>query len=144
MASTYYYDPDQVNIVVANIPIDSGFAEDEMCTFEREGDDFLDVAGVLGDVARSKNLDNRGTFTLKLLQTSPLNGALSALRLIDRGGHNGAGVGAFLVQDKGGLTKLASEVCWIAAPPKIVFGKTAVTYEWKIRCANCFIFAGGN
>lgn len=73
--TTYYYDPDQITIVVAGIPIDSGFAEDEMCTYERDGDDFMDVAGVDGEVTRSKNLDNRGTFTLKLMQSSPLNAA---------------------------------------------------------------------
>ena len=55
MSSTYYYDPDRITIIIAGIPIDSGFAEDEMCTFEREGDDFMDVAGVDGEVTRSKN-----------------------------------------------------------------------------------------
>lgn len=38
--STYYYDPNRVTIIVAGILIDSGFAEDEMITIEREGDDF--------------------------------------------------------------------------------------------------------
>lgn len=104
MANTYYYDPNLVTIIVAGIPILSGFAEDEMCTFEREGDDFLDVAGVDGEVTRSKNLDNRGTFTLKLMQSSQFNNALSALRLLDKNADNGAGVGPFLLKDRGGST----------------------------------------
>lgn len=78
------------------------------------------------------------------MQSSPLNAALSALRLVDKLGDNGAGVGPFLLADKGGTTILSAEKCWIAAAPKVTMGKTATAREWKVRVASGIEFHGGN
>ena len=78
------------------------------------------------------------------MQSSPLNAALSALRLIDKKGKNGAGVGPFLVKDNGGTTLLEAEKCWIAKAPSMTLGKTATAREWKIRVASVLEFHGGN
>lgn len=142
--STRYYDPNLITIVVMGIPIDSGFAEDEMCTLEREGDAFFDVAGVDGEVSRSKSKDDRATFTLKLMQTSPNNDLLTALYAIDKAADNGAGVGPFALKDRNGTTLLAGEHSWIMAPPSVTMANKATAREWKIRIAKLIEYHGSN
>jgi len=142
--TTRFYDPNRVSIIIAGLPITSGFAEDEMITIEREGDAFTDVVGVDGEVSRSKLFDNRATVKLKLMQTSPNNALLTAMYLQDKLGDNGAGVGPFAVKDKGGTTLYTAEHCWISKPPDATFGTKATPREWTIRVASLIEFAGGN
>lgn len=142
--TTRFYDPNRVSIIIAGLPITSGFAEDEMITIEREGDAFTDVVGVDGEVSRSKLFDNRATVKLKLMQTSPNNALLTAMYLQDKLGDNGAGVGPFAVKDKGGTTLYTAEHCWISKPPDATFGNKATPREWTIRVASLIEFAGGN
>lgn len=137
------YDPDQVSASVNGVPL-SGFADGEMIGVERQGDDFEDVVGTDGEVTRSKSSDNRATVTVRLMQSSPANDLLSAMRTLDKASPNGAGVGPFMLRDKQGRTILLAEKCWIAAPPKSSWDRTAKEREWKIRCASLVEFHGGN
>ena len=82
-ASFKIYDPDQVSLSLAGIPID-GYADGEFVRIERETDVFSDVAGSNGEVARSKTNDNRGTVTFILMQTSKTNDLLSALYNLEK------------------------------------------------------------
>lgn len=140
----YVYDSNQVGIVVANIPITEGFAEDTKIEIQPETDAFVDVVGVDGKVTRSKTNDRRATVTLRLMQSSPLNAVLSALHELDQDADNGAGVGAFLVKDNGGTSLHAGSACWIMKSPDVKYGVKATEREWKIRVADLRNFVGGN
>jgi hypothetical protein len=129
------YDPDQVLIVVAGIPI-KGWADGEFCTVEYETDAFSDVCGTDGEVTRSKSNDRRATVTLRLMQTSPSNALLSALFNLDANSPGGAGVGPFLLANGLTGTKLAGEKCWIAKPPPSKWDRTPTEREWKVRVAS--------
>lgn len=142
--TTRFYDPNRVSIIIAGLPISSGFAEEEMITIERESDAFTDVVGVDGEVSRSKLFDNRATVKLKLMQTSPNNALLTAMYLQDKLGDNGAGVGPFAMKDKGGTTLYTAEHCWISKPPDVTMATKATAREWTIRVASLLEFAGGN
>lgn len=141
--STAVYSADEVTVVFASILM-QGFAEDEAVTVEMESDDYEDVVGVDGFVAVSKTRDERGTVTIKLLQTSPTNDVLSAHRMAGLLAPNGAGVGALLVKDRQGRSLYTAEHAWIQKAPDAAFARAAGAREWVIRCAKLINFTGGN
>jgi hypothetical protein len=138
------YDADQISIMIAGIPITSGFADGEFITIEPEAEDFTDVVGTDGEVTRSKTNDRRATLTLKLMQTSEANALLSALNETDKNTPGGAGVGALLIRDRQGLSLYQAAECWIQKGPNITFDREATAREWIIRCAKLVPFTGGN
>jgi len=142
----YLYDPDQILITVAGIPI-TGFADGEFCTIERDSDAFQDVVGTDGEVTRSKSNDGRATITIRLMQSSPTNTLLSALHNSDKNAPGGVGVGPFYMQDLSNLvggTLLVAEKCWIAKAPDSSWDRTPTEREWKIRVAKLDGLDGGS
>lgn len=139
------YDPKLYTVVVAALPIDAeGYADGEFIKVERDTDGWTDVAGTGGGVARAKQHDKRATVTLTLLQTSPMNAVLSTLAVLDDESDNGAGVGPFLLKDRGGLSVYAAAACWVARMPDVTLEKNVVARQWKIRIAKLKAFEGGN
>jgi hypothetical protein len=144
MGALKIYDANEVSVVICNIPIESGFADGEFVTIEQESNDFEDVVGTDGEVTRSKTNDQRATITVKLMQSSDANAALSALNNLDKATGNGAGVGVLLIRDKQGTSLYQASKCWIAKPPDVPFDKTGTAREWMIRCADLKRLDGGN
>lgn len=137
-------DSNSYHVSVAGIPI-SGYADGEWLTVERDSPAFEDVVGTDGEVTRSKTNDNRATVTIRLMQSSPVNGLLSVLHNLDKNTPNGAGVGPFLLTDiPTGTTLLVAEKCWISEEPNGSWDRTPKEREWKIRCANLLSTYGGN
>lgn len=138
------YDPDQVTAVVCGVPITGGYAEDSMIEIQQKADNFVSVAGAVGDVTRSKVLDKRATIKVKLLQSSDANALLTALALLDANLPNGAGVGPTTIVDKGGTSLFFGAKSWIARPPDVEFATEAKERVWTIEVANITRFDGGN
>lgn len=141
---TKVYDADQVTVVLANIPIDSGYADGEFLRIEQDSNDFSDYVGTDGEVTRSKTNDRRATITLILAQSSTGNAILSALNNLDREASGGAGIGTMLIRDKQGTSIYTASKCWIAKPPNVTFGRETSTREWMLRVANLRRLDGGN
>lgn len=137
------YDGDQVTVSIAGIPL-SGYADGEFLTISFESNLFDDVVGTDGEVTRSKTNDRRATATVKLMQTSDSNDLLSALYNTDDRAPNGAGIGAFLVEDNQGRSIYSASECWIQKAPDVSFDRTATEREWTIRIARLEFFQGGN
>jgi hypothetical protein len=137
------YDPDQVSVSVAGIPL-SGFADGEFVTVEFESPAFEDVAGTDGEVTRSKSNDGRATITVKLMQSSPVNDLLSTLHNLDKSTPGGVGVGPFMLRDAQGTTLLVAEKAWIQKAPDGSWDRTAKERAWVIRCASLTAHHGGN
>jgi hypothetical protein len=93
------YSADEVTLSLFGRQIDSGYADGEFVSVEKDADDFTDKAGSDGEVARAKTNDKRATWKVKLLQTSLGNNILSAQRTLDLGSQNGAGVGVAELRD---------------------------------------------
>jgi hypothetical protein len=142
--TTGNYDPNLYTLVIAGLPITDGYADGEFIKVERESDAFVDVAGTGGDVARAKQQDKRATCTFTTLQTAKINAALSALAAIDENNDNGAGVGPFLLKDRGGLSIHAAQECWIMRMPDVTLDKGVTGRQWKVRIAKIKSFEGGN
>lgn len=138
------YDADQIVLVIADIPISSGYADGEFCRVEQDTDDFTDVVGTDGEVTRSKSNDRRATVSVVLMQSSDGNAALSTLNNLDVNTPGGAGVGGLLIKDLQGTTLFTSDKCWIAKPPNASFDRGPTSREWKIRVAKLVRFDGGN
>ncbi len=131
------YDAREVSLVIAGIPIDSGFANGEFVKLEQNEEDFKMISGTDGQVTRSKIYNKSARATIRLMQTADGNASLSALRRLDLANPNGAGVGSFLLKDRSsGNVVYQAEDCWIAAPPKVSFDAEAKEREWMIDIAS--------
>jgi len=109
-----------------------GWAEgDDVLTIEMEEDQFSDVAGAKGDVARSQTSDNRCTITIKLLQTSITNAELTAAYTLDK--TTGSGVAPMIIEDKEAGETFVVNNAWINKYPKVVRGPKANAMEWVFR-----------
>lgn len=141
---TKVYDADQISLVIANLPIDSGYADGEFLRIEQDSDDFGDVVGTDGETTRFKTNDRRATITVILGQSSSGNAVLSAMNSLDRNTPGGAGIGVLFIRDRQGTSLYTAAKCWIAKPPDVSFGREPGPREWKIRCGNLVRLDGGN
>lgn len=121
-----------------------GFAEGEALRIEQDNDDFTDVLGADGEVSRSATYDRRATVTLRLMQTSQINSALSAIRARDLATPGGAGVGPTIIRDRLGNSMYELAESWIAKPPDVSIGTQPSAREWKIRGLMSRRVDGGN
>jgi hypothetical protein len=122
--------------------IDSGFGEDKCIKVERESAAFTKKTSADGEVARSKTRNKTATITITLMNTSKHNDQLSAVALLDELGHNGAGVGPFLMKDLSG-TSLMAGTCWVEQRPDVDIGREAYEVEWKLGAVISFEHQGG-
>ena len=137
------FDPSQFNIVFGGVTM-QGFSESTMAKFEFDSESMSDVAGVDGEVSRSKNMDRRAKLTVSLMQTSDTNDLLSAMYNAQRLATNGDDVAALRVEDLNGRLVISGPESWIMDTPKPSYGKTASEYEWVLRIANAEAFFGGS
>jgi hypothetical protein len=136
------FDPENVDVVYGGVPL-SGFAEDTFVTIEAEGDDWLEVDGVDGDLTRSKNLAQKYKVTFHLMSSSRSNAYLSGLRELDLSETGGAGVTSILIRDRNGTSLFVADKAWIMKPPTATSGKTATPREWVCRVKGAKFFEGG-
>ena len=142
MGTAKTYNADQVTVAYGPVLLGSGQGDGEFLRIEQEADDFDDVVGSGGEVARSKTNDRRATATLILLQTANENDLLSAISNVQR--ETGLGSEPFLVRDTNGRALYKAEQAWIRRGPDATFDRTATSREWAIRIADLVRVDGGN
>ena len=131
-----HYSAKQVTVSLAGITI-NGFGEDDFVSIEKEADDFEDVAGADGEVARWDTNDPRTTINVTLLATSPTNQLLSALRRADKTTAGGAGVGVAVVRNRlSGGEVFRFDEAWIAKVPDVTYARGVGVRVWKIRAVE--------
>jgi hypothetical protein len=143
MAGSKEYDADQVVVYFNGVRV-QGWADGEFFTVEQLSPAFTDVVGTDGEVTRSKTNDRRAKVTVKTMQSSASNAALSTLHNLDLNAPNGAGVGTFLMQDLQGGTIVQGDQSWIVQYPDGKMDRGAVSREWEIRIANANRVEAGN
>ena len=141
MPSTY--NPDEVAIVFAGIPI-TGFADGSFLSVEQNEDSFTMQAGTDGEACRSKTNNRGGRATFTLGQWSRANDLLSALHNLDISTPNGDGIGPLLIKDNSGTSIFSAEKAWIVKPPAAGFAREAESREWVIETDNLVQHHGGN
>lgn len=130
------YNPKNIVISLGTLLINRGFPEESMVKVTQIAAVWEDVVGVDGEVTRVRIHDGRATVTISLMQSSDANNALSALLLRDMASPNGAGVGAFLMQDLGGSTLVKASEAWVKGKPEQEFGKKVNARAWEFTLAN--------
>lgn len=138
------YNADQVQIVVAGIPVTGGWGDGDFVSIESDEDAFSLVVGTDGEATRSRTNNKGATITLTLMQSSDVNDLLSALHALDVNSPGGAGIGPFFCRDGNGRSLYMAESCWIQKRPTAVFGREAGPREWVIRTDKLIAFDGGN
>lgn len=120
-----------VNVIFGILEI-SGFAEgDDIVNISFETEQFKDVAGAKGDVARVQTNDNRATIKVKLLQTSSSYKILMDLFNLDR--ETGANVLPLTVINKETGETFVGNNTWINKAPDIIRGQNANAVEFTFR-----------
>lgn len=135
------FDPKQV-IVTFGLIVMSGFAPDTFISIDPEGDDFRVIRGTGGNTDRVKIGTGNNIVTLSLLQTSPINDALSIVRGLDVVGN--AGVFPLLIKDVGGTQAFYAPKAFIMAPPNMSMGSEVGTRDWRFYCVEATNHIGGN
>lgn len=138
------WDLEQLAPIILGVPITGGYGEGEAVKVEFDEADFTFKKGADGGVTRSKTYNKVAKITVTLMQTSEFNALLSAIRLSDVNGKNGAGVGPSTLKDLQGSTLYFASKSWIEGPPQATFGREASHRDWVICCANMESFEGGN
>lgn len=132
--ATKLYDAAQVTVVLANIPIDSGYDEEDFLAIDQYEDDYILVVGADGSTTRCRTNNLSASVKLKLMQTSAGNSFLGALRTAGLLAANGADIGPMLVRDRlSGVCMYTGSECWIARPPEVVYGKKSTPREWTFH-----------
>ena len=137
------YDPAQVTIIFAGIPI-SGKGEATFLGAERNEDAWALQVGADGEATRAKSNNRSGRVTITLIQSSLANDALSAIANVDERTPGGDGIGPLLIKDLSGRTLIAAESAWIVKQAPVEFAREASEREWMIETDNLEIFVGGN
>jgi hypothetical protein len=138
------YDPNQVSVIVGTINIEEGWDDGEFLTIEYDENAFETVVSTDGMVTRSKTNNAVATITVKLIQSSPSNDALSALHNVDLITNNGAGVVPLFINDKSGRSKYTALECWVEKFADVAFDREATGREWTLKAAKLITFTGGN
>jgi hypothetical protein len=138
------YSPNLYSLVIAGIPIPfKGYAQGTFIELDRDSDKYVDEVGTDGQVIRVKMFDDRATVTFTTMQEAAINAVLSTLYQADVNSDNGAGVGPFLLKNRGGLSIHEAQECWIAKLPPVKLSNGAEARPWKIRIAQLTSFEGG-
>lgn len=132
MSTLYNYSPDKFTVSFKGVNI-VGFQDGTFIEIERDEEGFTKHIGALGDATRVRNLNRGGKVTITLIQAAPTNDRLSAIAASDE--QFGDGVGALLIKDLNGTTRVSSPEAWIKKWPKVERGKESLSVVWEIDCA---------
>lgn len=134
--------PKDWSIILAGIPLDSGFDETKMIQIEKAVERFKTRIAMDGQATRVRQYDESHTVTIYLTQTSEANLALSALYNLGSS-DNGLDVGTFICKDRKGASTYFCGSAYIERPPTFVLGNEAQTMEWIIKCPSLKRLDGG-
>lgn len=136
------YSTDEVNISFAGYPITGGYADGVFIEIEYSNPAFALTKGTDGEGTRSRSNDRSATIKIHLMQGADGNSVLSALHNLDLQTRNGAGVGAFLCEDKNGTPKHAATEAWIESPPNPTYDRTPTERVWTLKANHLESFEG--
>jgi hypothetical protein len=134
------YNPQLVIVTWNGVPI-VGFQDGSMVEVEYSTDAFTLSVGTQGDYLRVMSCDHSGTITVHLMQSSPINDALSTFANLDRA--TGLIVGPLTITDLNGTTTVLSPQTWIKKMPKVEFGKEVTVRDWVFESGNIIENVGG-
>ena len=142
MAFQGTYDPKKVLVTFGPV-LFSGFADGTFINAARNNQGVNLAVGSTGDAARAISNDKSGIVTLTLLQSSTVNGQMSAIAKLDEG--SGDGVHPLFIKDLRGLDLVKAGAAWIQKIADYSRGREIGdgNTEWAIETDDLDIFHGG-
>ena len=131
--STPTYSPKRMIISVAGRQI-TGFGDTDLLTVALDEAKFVKYVSVDGEVARSFNVADTGSFTFTLNQTSEANSWFNALLLADVTTSDGSATFPVAIRDQNseGTFYLGTD-CWVEGMPESGYAKEISTREWVVQ-----------
>jgi hypothetical protein len=136
------YDPKQVSISWNAISLNQGIAAGTFILAERVTPDWVDEVGSDGEYLRIAQNDERGIVTVTLMQSSKVNGLLSAVLKVDK--LTAGAVGGMTIKDNQGNSLAIGAVAFIEGPPPMERSNAATTNAWRFLCSKLDITQLGN
>lgn len=138
------YSPNRLVNTINGVQL-SGFGDSDIVTIKLDEDKFEKFVSVDGQVARSFNVANTGTFTYTLNQTSEANTILSSLLKADTLSNTGDLTFSVVVRDENSTgTFYLGTRCWIKGMPESGYNKEIGTREWVIEATDITYFITGS
>lgn len=135
------YSPEEVTILVMGVPLE-GVVEGTFVSLTRQAPLFTSSVTTDGRVTRTYNAFDIWDVQFTLMNTSPSNGYLNKLALLDRTTKRGKF--PFLIKDGFGGTLIFSTTSWIEELPTITYGIGMTERTWVIKSANAVVNINGN
>lgn len=121
--------------------IPGGFGEGDAFTCEPVSPSWQATEGADGSVAFSDTGSRLYNVKINLLQTSPMNGVMSAIYNVQATTKLALPL-AF--KDALGADQFKADAAMIQQMPNVARGGKASSQEWMILAAGCTLFLGGN
>lgn len=138
------FDPKQVLAIFGPV-IFGDYAKGTFIKVATDGDDFTSEKGADGSYERINNNNNLLTVEISIKQTSPINAALSAIRIADKKANTG--VFPFAITDLNGFTPAAPlcviPKCFIKKAPDLNEADSLQSRTWILEGVG-ELFIDGN
>lgn len=121
--------------------LQGGFGEGDAYTIKQAGDSWVKTTGVDGSISWAYTGENGFDLEVNVLQTSPMNAALSTIHLTQQA------TGIFLpvgFKDGKGADTFKALAGVIMKMPDMARGNKINTQTWMISCAGGVMYLGGN
>ena len=129
MAQLIGYVNPKLDLLTVGGHIVVGFADDDMVSIERSEDVTAPLVGTKGELSLVQNLNDVGTMTVRLQETSPSNHVFwQALKAVEQGRLKN--IFTYTSVRNGGASSLKGGLCWIQGQPTMGYGSDVGIYEW--------------
>lgn len=135
------YASKKVQVIWGGVAL-TGFMDDSFVEVDRNSDSFTQLTGADGETARSASADKSGKVTIRLMQTSIANDALSADIALDE--LTNLNAKSLMIKDGSGRSLHSAKEAWITKPAKTVYGKGIEGREWVFEGGELLMGAAGN
>lgn len=135
------YSPEEVTILVMGAPLE-GVVEDTFVSISRQAPIFSSSSTSDGRITRTYNAADIWDIQFTLMNTSPSNGFLNKLVLLDRVTKRGKF--PLMVKDGFGGTLIFSTTTWIEELPAVTYGVDMTERTWVLKSANAVVNINGN
>lgn len=135
------YSPEEVTILVMGVPLE-GVVEGTFVSLTRQAPIFTSSSTADGRITRTYNAADIWDIQFTLMNTSPSNGFLDKLVLLDRVTKRGKF--PLMIKDGFGGTLIFSTTTWIEELPSITYGVEMTERVWTLKSANAVVNINGN
>lgn len=138
------YSANEITMMFAGVPIDSGRGDDEFCSITKVEDTYTYKAGVDGEGTRSENKNSLYRIIITLMRTSASNAVFSTIHNADKAIPGGSGIVPMMIRDRGGRSLFTTAEAWVVKDPDNTYAREANTIAWTIEAHGPINFIGGN